>query len=361
MLLAGLLHRAGVDTAVLEKRPTASDGSRAIGVHAPALRALEASGHTERLLAGALRVTRGEARDGARVLGVVRFDQLSTRFPFVATLPQAATEAALADGAPTPRRGVEVSAIRQDGERMLLHTAHGESLDARVVVVAGGSRARSLVFRPGRMTTRVYPDRYLVSDLPAPGGAVAVVHLDRGGVLESFPLPGGVRRFTAWDPSPADERPEARLERLRHALEQRGQHEAAASVTSAGAFRVRRAVAPALVRDRLFVIGDTAHEVSPIGGQGMNLGLLDAATLAPLLASWVRSGERPEAELRRWERDRLTSARTAARLAAANMALGRPTGSIGHAVRRSVLRGVLGSPAGGVVANAYAMGLDRSA
>jgi 2-polyprenyl-6-methoxyphenol hydroxylase-like FAD-dependent oxidoreductase len=170
-----------------------------------------------------------------------------------------------------------------------------------------------------------------------------------------------VRRFTAWDPSPADERPEARLERLRRALAQRGQHEAAASVTSAGAFRVRRAVAPALVRDRLFVIGDTAHEVSPIGGQGMNLGLLDAATLAPLLASWVRSGERPEAELRRWERDRLTSARTAARLAAANMALGRPTGSIGHAVRRSVLRGVLGSPAGGVVANAYAMGLDRSA
>ena len=46
--------------------------------------------------------------------------------------------------------------------------------------------------------------------------------------------------------------------------------------------------APQLRRGRLFVIGDAAHEVSPIGGQGMNLGLLDAVGLAPLLARWVR-------------------------------------------------------------------------
>lgn len=360
MLLAGLLQRSGVETAVVEKRPTASDGSRAIGVHAPALAALEPSGHTERLLASALRVTRGEARDEGGVFGVVRFDRLSARFPFVATLPQAATEAAFAEGAPPPRRGVDVQSIRPDGQGMRVTTASGETLRASVVVVAGGARARSLVFRPGTMTVREYPDQYLMADLAAPGGAVAVVHLDRGGVLESFPLPGGVRRFTAWDAAPEDERPAARLDRLRVALDRRGAHEAAASLTSAGAFRVRRAVAPALVRDRLFVVGDTAHEVSPIGGQGMNLGLLDVATLAPLVTSWVRSGRRPDAQLRRWERDRLASARTAAVLAAGNMALGRPAGALGHAARRAVLGAVLRSPARSAVAHAYAMGLDRS-
>jgi len=109
MLLAGRLHRAGLDVVVLERRPEASPGSRAIGLHAPVLAALEASGVTERLLADALRVERGEARSRGRLLGEVRFDRLPTRFPFVATLPQPQTRAALAVDAPEPVRGTVVA------------------------------------------------------------------------------------------------------------------------------------------------------------------------------------------------------------------------------------------------------------
>src|SRR3954470_12251691 len=104
-LLASELARRGVDVALLEQRTTPGDGSRAIGVHSPVLAALEASGITERLLAGAVRVTRGEARSDGRPVGVVRFDRLDRRFPFVAALPQAATEEALAADAPPAARG----------------------------------------------------------------------------------------------------------------------------------------------------------------------------------------------------------------------------------------------------------------
>ncbi|MGQ3011914.1 FAD-dependent oxidoreductase, partial [Microbacterium aurantiacum] len=43
MLLAGLLSREGVDVEIYERRPAAGDGTRAIGLHAPALAALETS------------------------------------------------------------------------------------------------------------------------------------------------------------------------------------------------------------------------------------------------------------------------------------------------------------------------------
>ena len=111
MLLAGELSRLGVNVELLERRPSAGGGTRAIGVHSPVLAALEPSGLTERLLASAARVTRGEARSRGDVLGVVRFERLSRRFPFVATLPQAATEAVLAEAAPEPVRSATVTAV----------------------------------------------------------------------------------------------------------------------------------------------------------------------------------------------------------------------------------------------------------
>ena len=75
------------------------------------------------------------------------------------------------------------------------------------------------------------------------------------------------------------------------------------------------------------LIGDAAHEVSPIGGQGMTLGLLDAAGLAPILDAALE-GRSSAAGLREaldtFSRRRLAAARRAAVQAHVNMALGRP-------------------------------------
>ena len=360
--LAAELARRGVDAEVWDRRAAVGDGTRAIGLHAPTLAALEAGGATDRILQRAVRVHRGEARSDGRLLGVVRFDRLRTRHPYVATLPQAETEAALAVGAPSPRRGVTVTAITADGDRMRVHSGAGDTA-APLVVVAGGAGARSLVYRPGRPAGAEYPDRYLMADAAVPprdDHDVAVVHLGHAGVLESFPLPDDRRRFVAWDGGgDADGDAPARLTRLRAALIARGEYAGAAAITAATAFRVRRVVAPRLRRDRLFVIGDTAHEVSPIGGQGMNLGLLDAAGLAPLLAQWVRRGAAPEPELAAWERDRVGSARRAARLATMNTTLGRPAAAAVSGVRAQAMRVALAA-GGGLFARAYAMGFDSA-
>lgn len=357
LLLAAELFRRGISVEVLEAREEPGSDSRAIGIHAPVLAALQRSGLTAALLEHAVRVRRGKARSEGRLLGTVRFDRLSTRFPFVATLPQAATEAVISRVAPEPRRGIRVTALSARPQHVEVRTSHGDRR-APLVVLAGGWRSRELVYRDP--VAHTYPDRYLMTDAevsdPQDQGT-AVVHLETSGVLESFPLPGRRRRFVAWDSPDASTEPEQRLERMQRLLAVHGES-VTAEVTG---FGVRRFVAPQLRNGRLLVIGDAAHEVSPIGGQGMNLGLLDAATLAPLLTKWVNTGVAPEEGLQRWEQNRLRSARRAAHLAGLNTRLGRPVGPAANTLRSGGLQLMLGPGTGRLFARAYAMGFDSAA
>ncbi len=57
---------------------------------------------------------------------------------------------------------------------------------------------------------------------------------------------------------------------------------------------------------RAALVGDAAHTVHPLAGQGMNLGLLDAASIAAVIEDAVLAGEDPGdlKVLRRYERDR---------------------------------------------------------
>jgi len=169
-----------------------------------------------------------------------------------------------------------------------------------------------------------------------------------------------MRRVVAWDAAadPAVDLASVRVQRLQAALRARGEASVADAVETATAFGVRRVCAPQLRRGRLIVIGDTAHEVSPIGGQGMNLGLLDAVGLAPLLARWVHERTAPEAELDAWERRRVRSAMRAGQLAAVNTVLGRPRHGVSDLARRTLVRGMLTPPLGRGFAWAYAMRLD---
>ena len=63
-------------------------------------------------------------------------------------------------------------------------------------------------------------------------------------------------------------------------------------------------LAERMVAPRLALIGDAAHGVHPIAGQGLNLGLKDAAALAEVLVEAVRNGEDigAEAVLERYAR-----------------------------------------------------------
>jgi 2-polyprenyl-6-methoxyphenol hydroxylase-like FAD-dependent oxidoreductase len=387
LALAARLLDAGLDVVLWERRPAPTGLSRAIGIHAPALDVLAEAGVAQRVVDEAVLVRRGIARTRDGVLGVVPFDGVSPRFPFVATLPQARTEEilharveALSPG--SVRRGTTLLSLveERDGVRVTgvvdepgaavaggaPSTGTGAGTPpsvveepARFVVAADGSRSTVRDLLGITAPVRSYPDTYVMADLLDTTGAGpdAVIHLERDGVVESFPLPGGLRRWVVrTDARVVDPTPE----QLAAVVEYRtGVAVDPSTCSMISSFTVRRRLADRTVQGRSILLGDAAHEISPIGGQGMNLGWLDAGRLAQVLIPAARTGAVPTEALARFDAARRRRARWAARQAEANMALGRPTSGTAASIRDVLLTGALRSPARGALASVYAMRLLR--
>lgn len=76
------------------------------------------------------------------------------------------------------------------------------------------------------------------------------------------------------------------------------------AVSGRGAFPLRLQYAASYIAPRLALIGDAADTVHPLAGQGVNLGLLDAAALAEVVLDAAAAGADIGARgvLRRYER-----------------------------------------------------------
>jgi demethylmenaquinone methyltransferase/2-methoxy-6-polyprenyl-1,4-benzoquinol methylase len=101
------------------------------------------------------------------------------------------------------------------------------------------------------------------------------------------------------------------------------------------AFQPQRELCSAYHRGRVILCGDAAHVMSPIGGQGMNVGFADAHFLANTLHGILREGRPFGAALRQYGRVRRRDFRVAAARAAAGMWVGTRRGITARA--RSVL------------------------
>ncbi|HEV8018587.1 MAG TPA: FAD-dependent monooxygenase [Steroidobacteraceae bacterium] len=104
-------------------------------------------------------------------------------------------------------------------------------------------------------------------------------------------------------------------------------------------FPLQRLAAPRYVSPRVALLGDAAHVVHPLAGQGVNLGLLDAAALAQQVAAAVAAREDPGAlgVLRGYERWRKSEvAAMAAAIDAFDRLLAHGTGPVAHLARHGL-------------------------
>jgi ubiquinone biosynthesis UbiH/UbiF/VisC/COQ6 family hydroxylase len=182
-----------------------------------------------------------------------------------------------------------VQSLRVDDKEVRIRLADGRDLVAKLLIAADGVASKSRELLGIETAGHAYHQDALVAHVRTtePHRNTAWQRFLPTGPLAFLPLPDG-RSSIVWSIGHEEAR---RLRSL-----DAGAFSAALETASAGvlggielttpvaSFPLQLKVAVDYVRTRAVLLGDAGHAVHPLAGQGLNLGLLDCASLADALA-----------------------------------------------------------------------------
>jgi len=205
-----------------------------------------------------------------------------------------------------PARLASLQAI-QNGVAVRLDS--GEQLTARLLVGADGAASEVREQAGINMDRSAYPQQALVATISTelPQQDITWQRFMPEGPQAFLPLEGS-RASMVWYHTPEEVERLVALDDATFvaALESAFPEElgGVVEVLERGTFPIARAHAEAYIAPRLALIGDAAHTVHPLAGQGVNLGLLDAGVLADVILSAAATGRDigERRVLRRYER-----------------------------------------------------------
>jgi len=212
-------------------------------------------------------------------------------------------------------------ALVQDADGVTVHLDDGSGLRARLLLGADGADSRVAALAGIGSDVRDYGQRGLVAYVRT-GQPIAATCWQRflpDGPLALLPCADG-RGSIVWSQPDAEA---ARLlgvdadafgAELTRALD--GRLGECKLDSTRAAFPLRRSTAEAMFSGRVALLGDAAHVVHPLAGQGVNLGLRDVAALADTVADAQAAARDPlgNERLARWARARRSEAMVAARV-----------------------------------------------
>ena len=335
LMLAGELALAGVDVAIVERRPNQDlVGTRAGGLHARTLEVFDQRGIAERF------VVEGQKAQVTGFAGV-HFDisDFPTRFPYSLGLRQNHIERILAGWVSELNvpfyRGRDVIGFAQDDTGIDVNLSDGKVLRADYLVGCDGGRslvrkAAGIDFPGSDPTTSNLIAEAELADPPPEWGirrdALGIHALGRvdyeirdGQVVYADEGPVGVMVTERQ----VQESGEPTLNDLREALiAVYGTDYGIHSPTSISRFTDAARQAATYRKGRVLIAGDAAHIHPPDGGQGLQTGVQDAVNLGWKLAQ-VSKGISPEGLLDTYHGERHPVGARVLRHAMASVALRR--------------------------------------
>ena len=304
MWLAAELHRGGVRPVVLERRAERPPYSKALTIYPRTVEQFAMRGLVDRWLAEGTPVPSSHF---ALMKNRLDFSFLPTRYPFTLFLPQRRTEELLEEhlaelGVPYLRRHA-VTGLRQDEAGVDLDVdSPGGPVVVRAAYAVGCDGATSVVRAAAGIDFEGTPDtwRTILGDieLADPPQAPALTLNQPGGSMYMVAIGGGRYRLAVIDHAtlhdPLD-KPATFAELRASALRLAGTDFGMLQTPDAWLSRVGNAARQAARyrAGRVLLAGDAAHIHYPAGGQGLNLGLQDAANLGWKLAAEIRGWAPP--------------------------------------------------------------------
>lgn len=183
-----------------------------------------------------------------------------------------------------------VEAMEQDAAGVRLRLEDGARLDARIAVAADGAASDLRRLAGLDIEAHDYHQRGVVAfiETEAPHEDTAWQRFLPTGPLALLPFAQG-RSSIVWTLPEADAGRVLALDDARFAVELTDASAArlgkAVPASARVAFPLRRQLVRQQVEGRVLVLGDAAHVVHPLAGQGVNLGLRDVAALAAEIAA----------------------------------------------------------------------------
>jgi 2-polyprenyl-6-methoxyphenol hydroxylase-like FAD-dependent oxidoreductase len=300
LMLAGELALARVDVAIVERRASQDlAGSRAGGLHSRTLEVLDQRGIADRFLA------EGQVAQVA-AFGTTRLDisDFPTRHPYGLGLWQNHIERILADWIGelpvTWYRGREVTGIAQDGTGVDIGLSDGQRLKAHYLVGCDGGRslvrkAAGIEFPGWDATMSALLAQVEMTEEPetgirrTPSGMHAIGKVEyeiKGG--EVIYEKGGKVGVMLTE-SQVGNTDEPTLRDVSEGLiAVYGTDYGIHSPTWITRFTDMTRQAATYRKGRILLAGDAAHVHSPVGGQGLNMGVQDAVNLGWKLAQVVK-------------------------------------------------------------------------
>ena len=300
------LARYGVRARLLERSPEPHRQARGTALQPATLEVLHRAGVVEKFLASGVLVNHvSVCGPGLVELARDSTEGVDCAYPHECCQPQWQTEELLRQHLEelggTVERGVSVLAVEEDEDhlRVTVERLDGsrESLCARYVIGAGGSHSITRSSMRSRPEGQTYAGQYIVADVRVnleldPLGATVVVGPKGFVLLAALPER---RRLIFVDVDPARVSQDPPSAELVAALvdERVGLEVGVHDVQWTSNFRMNSRIAPVLADGRRFLVGDAGHVSSPLGGEGLNAALQDAADLAWKLALSLQGHGRP--------------------------------------------------------------------